>query len=282
MIVAQVDETVQFVTQPDHAALAGKFADHWGSDAVERPSPFASLTIAAYTHDDGWWDYDRRPHLDGDGEPVDFREMPADTWTALYDDGIDSVVDIDRYAGLLVSMHGAGLRNQRYGLSPSWPETPKEFAPFVEQEEKRQRRLFDSLRESDDVDHLTAADERALTALHESGSPPSGTDSRLWAHYKLLQAWDALSLSFCVTTSPPGYETIDAVPTGVGDDVTLSITRVDDGEFRIDPYPFDTAPLDLSVPTRTVRAGAFDDESSLVRKYYEAQRETRSVTLRPN
>ena len=119
MIVAETAAGYQFVTQPDHAALAGQFADHWGREEFDRPEPFAPVVLAAYAHDDGWRDYDRRPHLDGAGHPVDFRDMPPDVWTDLYDDGIDAVAETDTYAGLLVSMHGAGLRNQRYGLSPA-------------------------------------------------------------------------------------------------------------------------------------------------------------------
>lgn len=140
MIVAETATGYQFVSQPAHAALAGQFADHWGTDRFDRPDPFASLSLAAYAHDDGWYDYDRRPHLDAAGKPVDFREMPPSTWIDLYDEGIDAVVASDTYAGLLVSMHGAGLRNQRYGLSPGWPATPPEFEGFLEREHRRQDR----------------------------------------------------------------------------------------------------------------------------------------------
>ena len=84
MIVAETEPApgsaggYRFVTQPDHAALAGQFADQWGNDAFERPEPAAEVALAAHEHDDGWWPYDRRPHLGGDGPPVDFRGMPAD------------------------------------------------------------------------------------------------------------------------------------------------------------------------------------------------------------
>ena len=69
MIVADLGDRYRFVTQPDHAALAGQFADRWGG-AAARPVPFNSLVVAAYLHDAGWTDYDRRPRLDDDGEPV--------------------------------------------------------------------------------------------------------------------------------------------------------------------------------------------------------------------
>jgi hypothetical protein len=286
VIVAETAEGYQFVTQPDHAALAGQFADAWGSESIDRPDPFESLALAAYAHDTGWRTYDRRPHL-ADGEPVDFREMAAEPWIDLYDEGIDAVVGMDAYAGLLVSMHGAGLRNQRYGLSPGWPETPAEYREFVAREQRRQRRLLDGLLDDGDGagdgpdSPASEADRALLRSLHEGEGVPDGYDGRLWADYRRLQAWDALSLSFCITGDPPGYGEIGAVPTsGPREETTLSVTRAGDRAFALDPYPFETAPLTVTVPVRTV-AKSVGDESALARAYYAAGRETRRFTLGP-
>lgn len=276
MIVAETADRYQFVTQPAHADLAGQFADRWGNDAVPAPKPDATMTIAAYTHDTGWWEYDRRPHLADDGTPVDFREMPPGPWIDRYEDGIDGVVELDAYAGLLVSMHGAGLRNQRYGLSPSWPKTPPEYRSFVDRQENRQARLAEELHGEG---RLTAADVDLLATLHRSGAPPAGAESQLWDNYALLQAWDTLSLSFCTTASPPGYDEVDPVPLGDAATHALSIEPLGDGEFRIDPYPFDVSPLAVTVPARTVRADAFVDENGLLSAYYRADRELREFTL---
>jgi len=278
MIVAETDGEYQFVTQPAHARLAGEFADHWGNDTFETPNPRAAVLLAAYRHDTGWVPYDRQPHLDEDGQPVDFRDMPPETWTDLYEAGVDAVADVDRYAGLLVSLHGAGLRNRRYGLSPSWPETPPAFRSFVDRQENLQSRLAEALHE---VGAVSPADQRLLAQLHENGTADEGADSRLWTNYRLLQTWDTLSLAFCVTDSPPGYDGVDAVPTGDGREETLTVAAAGDGEFRVEPYPFDTAPLALSVPVRTVPNDAFDGPDELVRAYYRARRERRSVTLVP-
>ncbi|QPV63733.1 DUF3891 family protein [Halosimplex litoreum] len=292
MIVAETAEGYQFVTQPDHAALAGQFADAWGNDDFDRPEPFDSLVLAAYAHDTGWRTYDRRPHL-ADGDPVDFREMPAEPWIALYDEGIDAVAEMDAYAGLLVSMHGAGLRNQRYGLSPSWPETPPEYREFVDREHRRQRRLLEGLLDSEGGgaredgtasgapdSSATGADRDLLRSLHADGGVPDGYDGRLWADYRRLQAWDALSLAFCLTDDPPGYDEIGAVPTSdPRGDTTLSVARVGAEAYTIDPYPFEASPLAVSVPVRTV-AKPIGDESSLARAYYGSGPETRRFTLR--
>ena len=283
VIVAETAEAYRFVTQPDHAELAGTFAEHWGNGAFDPPEPRASVVLAAHDHDDGWIDYDRRPHLDEDGTPVDFREMPAGPWIDLYDGGIEAVSSVDPYAGLLVSMHGAGLRSRRYGLSPDWPETAPAFSGFVERQEDRQAELARSIRDADGPARLDDADLDLLAALHESGGPPDdalAAASRLWRNYRLLQAWDTLSLSFCTSVSPPSYPAIDSVPTGeVGATETLSIEAVGNDGFRVEPYPFDVDPLDVSVPTRTVAKGAFEDDDGLFRAYYGTDREPEEFTL---
>lgn len=266
MIVAEAPSALRFITQPAHARLAGQFADGWGGNGLEPPEPREAVIAATYTHDDGWWGFDRQPHLDVDGTPVNFTGLSASSWMALYDRGIDRVVDIDRYAGLLVSLHGSGLRRRRYGLSPSWPDTPSAFRAFVDREEARQRDLLEQLA-ADGV--VSAADEALLAGLHETGTPPAETMSRLWTNYALLQAWDTLSLSFCTTISPPADGTIADVPRRPGgSDATLTIQAVDDDTFAIDPYPFAADPFEVSVSARTVPKAAFETELDLVRAYY--------------
>lgn len=281
VIVAETADRYRFVTQPDHAVLAGTFADHWGNDDIEHPVSMPPVAMAVYLHDVGWETYDRWPHLADGGRPVDFRETPAAVWIELYDDGIESAVELDPFAGLLVSMHGAGLRKRRYGLSPGWPETPPRFEPFVGRQEARQSRLLDELLDDGRTPALGEADAELLSVLHEAGRPPKGCRSTLWQAYKLLQAWDTLSLAFCTTTSPPGYGRIDDVPRGPdADDVELSIDSAGSCAFVIEPYPFDHEPLEASIPSRTVRKDAFETAGELARAYYAAGRELTTVTLR--
>ncbi len=281
VIVTESPSGYRFVTQPAHARLAGRFAERWGDGRFERPAPRPAVVAAAHTHDDGWWPYDRRPHLDDEGDPVTFTSLPAARWTELYDRGIDAVVELDPYAGLLVSMHGAGLRRRRYGLSPSWPDTPPAYADFVERQERRQRELLAALADEDGP-RVTAADETLLATLHETGTPPDGTGSRLWTNYALLQAWDALSLACCTAVSPPADEEVAAVPRRPGGpDATLSLSGLDDGAVGVDPYPFDAEPLVAQVPSRTVPKAAFGTEAELLEAYFAVGIEDLEVVLRP-
>lgn len=276
MLVAETADHYRFVTQTAHAAVAGQFAESWGRNEFESPTPRAAVVAAVHNHDNGWWAYDRRPHLDG-GTPVGFRDVPPETWVGFYESGIESVAGMDRYAGLLASMHGSGLRRQRYGLSPAMPADQPAYEPFVAAEERRQRQLAEAMTDADD-DRLTAADRTLLDALHESGTAPPEPGSRLWRNYRLLQAWDRLSLAVCGTLDPGETTDIGPVPTAE-DEVTLTVEARPDEQFQIEPYPFWTAPLLLSVPVRRVRVDGFETESELFDRYYAAGVESTTVRL---
>ncbi|MCO8246505.1 DUF3891 family protein [Haladaptatus sp. AB643] len=278
MLIAHGDDQYRFITQPDHAALAGQFAEHWGNETFERPEPFAAMTLVATTHDDGWWEYDRKPHLE-DGDLVNFVSVPADEWVEFYDGGISSVAELNTYAGLLASMHGSGLRRRRYGLSTSWPDTQPAFEEFVAKEEERQTRLAGELMEADeDEEELSDEDMELLTALHKQGEPPERPTSRLWCNYELLQVWDVLSL-ILGTTESPDETTIEDVPTAPGEEVSITVRPVGDGEFELDPYPFDESPLTVSVAARVVPKGDYGTEDDFCRAYYAGEYETVEFTL---
>lgn len=282
MIVAETATTYRFVTQPAHARLAGQFAEHWGNRTFERPEPFPAVVAATVTHDDGWQAYDRRPHLDDDGAPVNFTELPPATWIDLYDRGIEAVIELDPYAGLLVSMHGTGLRRRRYSLSPTWPDTPAEFAPFVNRQESRQRDLIEQLRDAS-AGPVTAVDHELLQTLHETGTPPTVTTSRLWTNYVLLQSWDSLSLALCRSVSPPASSAVAPVPRQPGDSgVELSLGCPGAATVSVAPYPFDTSPLRVQFPARTVEKSAFDSEDELVSAYYATGRSHHEISLVPD
>ncbi|GAA0254944.1 DUF3891 family protein [Haladaptatus pallidirubidus] len=280
MLIADGDDYYRFITQPDHAKLAGQFAEHWGNDTFERPTPFAAMVLVAANHDDGWWEYDRTPHLE-DGDIVDFVSVPAAEWIKFYDNGISTVAEMNRYAGLVASMHGSGLRRRRYGLSASWPDTQPAFEEFVDHEEQRQTRLAGQLHRSNGPEEERVSDEdmSVLTALHERGEPPANTDSRLWCNYELLQVWDALSLIFG-TSESPDKTAIESVPVAPNEEESVTVQPVSNGEFELNPYPFDESPLTVFVPARIVPKVDYETEDDLRRAYYGGEYETVEFTLR--
>ena len=111
MIVRDQGESWQIVLQTDHADLAGALSEAW----ADRGARHESLVVAARRHDDGWAVWERSPLVDGGGAPVAFLDVHVPAHLAFYRAGIAAITDEDPYAGLLVSMHGAGIYRQRYG-----------------------------------------------------------------------------------------------------------------------------------------------------------------------
>ena len=114
VIVRDLGDAWQIVLQTDHADLSAAFAR-----AGRRRSPSSdSLKIATERHDDGWAVWEQSPRVDDDGKPVNFLEVDVRSHLAFYRAGIAAITEQDAHAGLLVSMHGAGIYRQRYGLDP--------------------------------------------------------------------------------------------------------------------------------------------------------------------
>jgi hypothetical protein len=165
VIVRDLGHAWQVVFQTDHADLSGDAADAWADKGPNHDS----LALAARRHDDGWAVWEQAPQVDESGKPVNFLEVDVRSHLAFYRAGIAAITEQDADAGLLVSMHGAGIYKQRYGLDPGLG-------------------LQRAAEVQDEVDAFVAEQEAQF-----SGDPG---DRR--ADYDLLQLYDRLSLYFCL------------------------------------------------------------------------------------
>jgi hypothetical protein len=164
VIVRDTGDSWQVVLQTDHADLAAGFARSW-ADPVSRP-----LELVAERHDDGWAVWEQAPRLDeANGRPVNFLEVNVLAHLAFYRAGIAALSDQDPEAGLLLSMHGAGIYKQRYGLDPGLG-----LARAAEAQEE--------------VDAFVAEQEAKF----------GGEPGERRTEYELLQLFDRLSLYFCM------------------------------------------------------------------------------------
>src|SRR5581483_1678595 len=183
MIVCDLGDTWQIVMQTDHADLSGDFARRW----TERTNRSESLGVAAERHDDGWAVWEQAPMCDAEtGKPLNFLDVGVLAHLAFYRAGIAAISEQDPYAGLLVSMHGAGIYRGRYGLQPELGLTQAKQAP-------EQVEAFVAEQESG----FEARDaEVGVTAEQRRGD------------YELLQTYDRMSLLFCMndTLSPSETE----------------------------------------------------------------------------
>ena len=262
MLVRDLGDAWQLVRQPDHADLSGQFARAWGGTAFAEPRPAASVRLAALRHDDGWGVYDRRPTFDVERDrPTAFLDVPIPAHLAFYRACIEVVTEEDPYAGLLVSMHGAGIYNGRYGTQPGLVLSQADgyrdqIAAFVaEQEESHTAR----------VEGLGVADEER------------------WVNYKLLQIYDRLSLYFCLKDLEGGEaDAIAPVPAGYdAGDVELRIEPVGPWRVSIDPYPFVQRPARFTLARKTLPKHSYAGNDDFRADYFATRTETVEITVQP-
>jgi len=102
------------ITQQAHAWVSGQLARAWGNGRVDPPEPREQVCLAAEQHDLGMASFDMRPDLDPEtGFPVSFMDMPLERHLAVWRVAPRRMLVQDRYAALLVSLHGTALYERR-------------------------------------------------------------------------------------------------------------------------------------------------------------------------
>ena len=221
------------LTMADHTAMCGQMARAFGNDRFEPPAPFEEVVYVVENHDRGWDPYDANPGLDPDtGVPYIMARTPAVDAVKTNRGSPDFNEARHPYCGLLSSMHSWGLYNNRYGFSKYVIRTQTATSLDVA---STSRVLIDAM----------LADEKARqTRLRAALAADPATrawveDPRLFQNYKHLQFLDTLSLYFHLRHADErGEETYVHVPLNAEEDTTVTVTKVDDGRYRLDPFPF--------------------------------------------
>ncbi|MGQ0550874.1 MAG: DUF3891 family protein [Armatimonadota bacterium] len=251
MIVRRHDGELILIRQLDHSALSGEFARHWGNERFERPAPLEPVALASARHDEGWRGPDDEPYFDpAQRGPLHFRDITVPEHVVLYAKGVDRITALDPYAGLLVSMHGAGFYARRYGTFPV-----------------KMSKLTEEVREV--ADAFVAEQEALQAALKRHIWDPmqrrSEFERRLWTHYELLQVWDRLSLFVCLNDpSRPAEDRLGPMPVTADGPVTeLRVRTTGDGVMMLDPYPFGVAALEARVTARAISDRRYETAGDL-------------------
>jgi len=239
MIVQDHSHELVLIRQTDHATLAGFLARHWGNEMFRKPEPFASFCMAAAEHDNGWTEWEMRPEVDPVSfTPYSFLSIPTAEHMELYRRGIERVVKVDHYAGLLVSLHCASLYDRSRATLPGFS------AKYVKASESQivsdfvQRLRLQQLR--------LKVDLRADAALKDLAE-----EHVIQANLKRLEALDCLSLYF--SQAPLGEHVIEGVPVDdSGREVDWELRPEGENCAKVSPYPFDKDPLEISVLARRI------------------------------
>jgi hypothetical protein len=267
MIIQEQGDQLVLIRQTDHAILSGFFAREWGNEQFTRPKPFASFCLAAAEHDNGWREWELLPGLDLKTRlPYSFMSIPTEEHIALYQRGIERLVKTDHYAGLLVSMHCAGLYDRARATIPGFS------AKYVKANESQMVNEF--------VQRLKLQQLRLKVDLHANPEIKTFADEKtLQANYQRLEALDRLSLYFCL--APLEAATIDQVPVDdEGGETDWDLRPEGRNIFTLGPYPFRRDPLDFSVMARRVPKRVYGDDLDLQKTVARAPYFAMKFTMR--
>ena len=250
VILQQQSDPMIVIRQTDHAFLSGFFAREWGNSTFTKPEPFASFCLAAAEHDNGWQEWELNPGVDQRTfMPYSFMTVPTEEHISLYQRGIDRVVKVDLYAGLLVSAHAMSLYDRSRATIPGFS------SKYVKAHEQHLANDF--------VQRLRLQQLRLKVDLrNNAATKPFVDDNLIKFNSQRLEALDRLSLYFCLGTGEDS--SIDGVPVDdTGIEAEWEVRPTTAGQFTIYPYPFRRDPLSFSILARRIPKRRYVDESEL-------------------
>ncbi len=247
------------VTHPDHARLAGAFAQAWGNERFLPPEPRRNVLLGIRCHDDGWAARDAAPQITREGKPSAFstelvgkysafEEIDLEDYLAVRDRAVRLMAEEDAYAGLLVSMHTYNLLTDRADRSTIQAEKLHLLDRFLEAQREFQGELLVRVRS-----------DCGLTDGETS-------ETRIRDHFRLLQATDNLSLLSCVGFTKPAT-LLHPLPLRDGAYTEVHVESIGERRFRLDPYPFNDKAVTLEFPARHVQGKVFASASELQARF---------------
>jgi hypothetical protein len=240
----------RFVMQmSEHTALSYQFADAFGNVDFDPVEDDAGRYIIA-NHDAGWAGLDAEFRIDPEtGYPYNLAETPFELIMETSAGSPDFNERHHPFSGLLSSMHSWGLYNGRYGLSDVvlLDKVAQQNVPATKEmlagEEARQERLKSLLREN------------AHTA-------DKVEEKNLMKSYKQLQFFDTLALYFNRVHEDDREQAVFThVPMSADRDVDVTVTPLDDGRYKVSPWPFRSGSLDVSFEGRYMMPAPSDTNS---------------------
>jgi hypothetical protein len=142
MIIHERENDFIMVAQHDHALVSRDAAQCWRDNYFIGIEKKDSVVLAVREHDRCWIEPDKEPLWNEDTQqPYSFMDYPGSPKLAFYKEGIDEVVQMDSYAGLLCSLHYASFLEEATSMIGK---------NFWSAEKQRQQKLLKELEIADD------------------------------------------------------------------------------------------------------------------------------------
>ena len=261
------------IRHPDHAALAGQFAQAWGNGPFRKPEPFTDWAEGVRRHDDGWAERDRTPTITSVGKPsafgadlvggyTAFEEIDLPEYLGVRGKAMEIVAADNAYAAILISMHTCNLLTEHADRSTIRPDQLVLLDAFVTKQRHRQLEL------------------RAEAADSGQFSDADLTVERLLENFRLLQACDNLSLLSCVDYDKPAT-LLHPLPLTDGGTSGVTVQRSSLRGFQLSPWPFGADSPEFDIPGGPVSANLSPNAKDLQNSYGDAPTARRPAPVHP-
>jgi len=115
MIIRTADASLLLITQPDHAALAGRIMERWQADGLTNSARRAEILAAVAGHDNGWREVDTAPVVDpASGKLLDFVTAPLAMRQGVWPRGVERL-GARPYTAALVAAHALHVYDRNRG-----------------------------------------------------------------------------------------------------------------------------------------------------------------------
>ena len=259
------------ITHPDHARLAGAFAEAWGNEVFHKPEPRGRVLDGIACHDDGWAERDAHPKITREGKPSAFstelvgkysafEEIDLADYLAVRERAVRMVAERDPYAGLLIAKHTYNLLTARADRTTIACSQLPLLDEFLEAQREYQAGMLRVLEE-----------DLSLTPLQKQAKT-------IEEHFCLLQACDNLSLLACVAFEGEA-DLLHPLPTKGGGAVEIRVKPMAPRVFRLDPWPFARGEVSFYLPGRHVMGSTFESSAKLEEAFHASPVEMLAVKL---
>jgi Protein of unknown function (DUF3891) len=259
------------VTHPDHARLAGAFAERWGNERFLPPEPRAHVLKGIACHDDGWAARDAAPQITRQGKPSAFsielvgkysafEEIDLSDYLAVRDRAVRLIAAEDPYAAVLISMHTYSLLSDHADRSTIATDQLPLLDEFLIQQKELQQSLVRDI------------------AANPQFTTEETSEAAIRDHFRLLQATDNLSLLTCVDFCAPAH-LLHPLPLRDGGYSRVTVTAVNSRHYVLDPYPLDEPSITFTFPALYVEGKVYSSAAELQERFHAAPAAMLSVTV---
>ena len=119
VIIQQRKAHLLLITQPDHAALAGRIMRAWTLGRLPDHPRREEILAATDHHDNGWQEEDTELHVNESGDPLDFVAVPPHVKQRIWPRAAERWAARSPYVAALIAQHALTV-HAPLAQDPSW------------------------------------------------------------------------------------------------------------------------------------------------------------------